>query len=143
MGPPVISDVLLTPLKRIVGPDGDVMHALKASAAGFGGFAEAYFSEIHEGKTKKWRRHNRLTLNLIVPRGNVRFVFCDERSGRRLFSDHNVGEFNYARLTVPPGLWMAFYGSGPGTSLILNITDGEHDPGEADTKDLPAIAYDW
>lgn len=137
----MIDGVLVTPLKRIAGPAGAVMHAHKASAPGHVGFAEAYFSEIHESAVKSWRRHNRVTMNLVVPRGNVLFVFHDEKSSA--FAAHRVGEDNYARLTVPPGLWMAFRGEGPGTSLILDITDGEHDPGEADSRDLASFAYSW
>ena len=133
--------VLVTSLKRIAGPTGDVLHGLKASSPGYAGFMESYFSEIHEGVIKKWRKHTRMTMNLVVPRGNVRFVFHDEVSGA--FCEHTVGEANYARLTVAPGLWMAFRGEGPGTSLILDITDKEHDPTEAESRDVPAFAYNW
>jgi len=133
--------VLVTPLKRIAGSDGDVLHGLKASAPGYAGFEEAYFSEIHQGAIKKWRRHSRMTMNLIVPRGNVRFVLHDERSA--IFAEYTIGQANYARLTVVPGLWMAFQGQGPGTSLILDIADVEHDPAEAESRDLPAFAFTW
>ncbi len=146
MGVPVIADVLVTPLKRIDGAEGGVMHALRASAPGFAGFGEAYFSEIHCDATKKWRRHRRMTLNLVVPRGNVRFVIFDDRGAspsRAVFAEYTIGEMNYIRLTVPPGLWMAFRGEGPGTSLILDITNEEHDPQESDIKELSAIDYVW
>ncbi len=133
--------VLVTPLKRIAGPAGDVLHGLKASEPGYAGFAEAYFSEIHQGAIKSWRRHNRMTMNLVVPRGNVRFVLHDERSCT--FAEHMIGEANYARLTVAPGLWVAFRGQGPGTSLILDITDAEHDPAEAESRDVSAFAFSW
>lgn len=146
MGPAVIADVLVTPLKRIPGVAGGVMHALKASSPGYAGFAEAYFSEILEGATKSWRRHRRMTLNLVVPRGAVRFVVHDDREGsasRGAFGEFLLGDENYARLTVPPGLWLAFRGMGSGTSLILDIANGEHDPDEAEAKDLSAIPYQW
>lgn len=133
--------VLVTPLRRISGAAGDVLHGLKASASGYAGFGEAYFSEIHEGAIKNWRRHNRMTMNLIVPRGNVYFVLHDERS--RTFAEHTIGEANYSRLTVAPGLWIAFRGQGPGTSLILDITDAEHDPAEVESRDVSAFAFAW
>lgn len=139
----VIDDVKITPLRRIATPAGDVLHALKASASGFAGFSEAYFSEIHEGAIKNWRRHKRVTLNLVVPRGNVRFVICDDGAELSQFADCRIGEENYARLTIPPGLWMAFRGEGPGTSLILDITNGEHDPNEVESRDLSDFAFSW
>jgi dTDP-4-dehydrorhamnose 3,5-epimerase len=82
-----------------------------------------------------------MTMNLVVPRGNVRFVFHDELN--RAFAEYSIGEANYGRLTVAPGLWMAFRGQGPGTSLILDITDQEHDPVEAESRAISAFAYTW
>lgn len=139
----MIEDVLITPLKRIMGPAGNVMHVLKTSFPGYAGFGEAYFSEIHEGAVKDWRRHNCVTMNLVVPRGNVRFVVHDEDAGGDIFDDYLIGEANYARLTIPPGLWVAFRGEGPGTSLILDIIDHEHDPAEADNRDRSAFDFTW
>lgn len=136
--------VLLTPLKRIAAPGGGVMHALKQSAPGFIGFGEAYFSEIQEGTVKSWRRHHRVTLNLVVVRGQVKFVLHDERMGRDgSFREFSLGESHYARLTVPPGIWMAFRGEAPGVSLILDIINEEHDPAEAETRDLASIEFPW
>jgi len=142
----MIDGVLITPLRHIPGEAGAVMHAFKKSAPGFVGFGEAYLSEIHEGAVKKWRRHTRVTMNLIVVRGQVRFVLHDDRTAsptRGEFVEFSIGESNYARLTVSPGLWMSFRGEGPGISLILDIIDEEHDPTEAETRDLSAIAFAW
>ncbi len=120
------------------------MHALKKSAPGYIGFGEAYLSEIHQGTIKSWRRHHRVTLNLVVVRGQVRFVLHDERMNQDAqFREFSIGESNYARLTVPPGIWMAFQGEAPGASLILDIIDEEHDPAEAETRDLASIAFSW
>lgn len=120
------------------------MHALKKSAPGYVRFGEAYFSEIDQGVVKSWRRHHRVTLNLVVARGQVRFVLYDEKAGHEAgFEEFSIGESNYARLTVPPGIWMAFQGQGAGTSLILDIIDEEHDPAEAEIKELAAIAFSW
>ena len=130
---------ILTPLKRIEGPQGAVMHGLKASSPGYVGFGEAYFSQIHEGAVKSWRRHRLTTLNLVVPHGAVRFVAHDGND----FEEFVVGADNYARLTVSPGLWLAFQGRGPGTSTILSIIDREHDPAESDVRDIDAFAFSW
>lgn len=137
-----LDGVLVTPLREIEAPLGGVLHALKASSPGFAGFGEAYLAEIHEGAIKSWRKHLRHTLNLVVPVGGVRFVVRDERG---TFASHRIGRAlgNYARLTVPPKLWLAFQGLGPGTSLILDITDGEHDPAECEAEPLETFAFDW
>lgn len=132
--------VLLSQLKLIPGEAGSVMHGLCKSWDGFVGFGEAYFSEIHPGAVKSWRRHMRGQSNLIVPVGAVRFVVHDGHT----FEEFRIGrEADYARLTITPGLWFAFQGVGVGTSLILSISSIEHDPTETETRALDGITYDW
>jgi len=136
----MIAGARLSPLKIIPGDAGGVLHGLKKSWDGFVDFGEAYFSEVHQGAIKSWRRHTRATLNLVVPVGAVRFVLHDGAA----FGEHTIGRAaDYARLTVPPGLWFALQGVGPGTSLILSLSSLEHDPSEAETRALDGIAYNW
>ncbi len=134
--------VLLTPLRRIPTGGGDVRHAMQAGAPGFTGFGEAYFSSVDKGAVKGWKRHSRMTLNLVVPVGAVRFVVVDEARGERfdtLLSPDPPER--YGRLTVSPGLWMAFGGMGEGLNLLLNLADILHDPAEAESRDLDAFAW--
>ena len=70
----MIEGVSLHPLKHIVVPKGDIYHAMKSTDEGYVGFGEVYFSQIEHGQAKGWKRHNRMTLNLIVPVGTVKFV---------------------------------------------------------------------
>ena len=71
--------VILTPLKRIPSEKGDVLHGMKSTESTFCGFGEAYFTQIRPGYTKGWKRHNRMTLNLVVVHGKVKFVVYDEQ----------------------------------------------------------------
>jgi dTDP-4-dehydrorhamnose 3,5-epimerase len=140
----LIAGVLVTPQKRILHPSGDILHALTASGLGYAGFGEAYFSTVHPGAIKGWKRHKRVTLNLVVPIGEIRFVIHDDRPGsptQGQFTDLVLGGENYARLTVSPGVWMAFEGRSQGTNLLLNIIDEEHDPAEADNVALESFEY--
>ncbi len=123
--------VILTPLQQIAHPKGDIFHVLKAQEASFHGFGEAYFTHIVQGETKGWRQHQKMRLNLVVPVGAVRFHLHDEATG--LGSHVLLGNApeHYARLTVPPGIWMAFSGVGSGTNLVLNLASIPHDPAEA------------
>lgn len=134
--------VTLTPLRRIPSEKGDVMHALKATEATFYGFGEAYFTQILPGCTKGWKRHNRMTLNLVVVHGRVKFVIYDEHN-------HSFEEFvlspesNYQRLTIAPGLWMAFHGMNEEVSTVMDIIPEPHDPSEADNMELSEIYYQF
>jgi len=138
----MIPGVFVTPLRRIDTLKGEVMHGLKASEATFAGFGEAYFSVIVAGSVKGWKKHSRVTLNLVVPVGAVRFVLFDEVS--RKFSSFLISrKDNYCRLTVPPGIWVAFQGIGGNESMLLNVASHEHDAEEAESLELSEIPYDW
>src|SRR4051812_20165971 len=130
-----IDGVVLTPLRIISGDAGEVMHALKQTEDSFEGFGEAYFSTINNGAVKGWKRHRRMILNLVVPLGTIRFVLYDGREDSKSFKsvhELTLSRENYQRLTVPPGIWMAFHGIGEGENMLLNIASIPHDPAEAD-----------
>jgi dTDP-4-dehydrorhamnose 3,5-epimerase len=61
-----IHDLLITPQKIIKVDEGDVFHGLKSNDLSYRGVGEAYFSSINPNSIKSWKRHNVMTLNLIV-----------------------------------------------------------------------------
>ena len=141
-----IEGVILTPLNKIHHPNGDILHGMKKSDVGFAGFGEAYFSTIKTGAIKGWNKHKRMTLNLVVPFGEVTFVIYDKRESSRSkgkFFKVTLSQANYQRLTVPPGLWLAFKGKSNDINLILNIADMEHNPDELEKLDLDKISYNF
>ncbi len=142
-----VEGVLLTPLKRIHHPKGDVFHGMKKSDPGFSGFGEAYFSTINFEDTKPWKRHLEMTLNFVVPMGKIRFIIFDDRENsitKKCFFDVTLGANNYQRITIPPGVWVAFYGVGSSYNLLLNLANMEHDPNEIERKEnLADITYKW
>ena len=142
-----IEGVHLTPLKIIQHPKGHVFHGMKKSDPGFCGFGEAYFSTINFKDTKPWKKHLEMTLNFVVPMGKIRFVIFDDRkdsSTKNNFVDVILGEDNYQRITIPPGLWVAFSGIGSDCNLLLNLANMEHNPSEVIKKDeLSEIVYYW
>jgi len=142
MGAVALDDILVTPLKRISTDGGDVMHALKNSDLGFNGFGEVYFSWVEQGAIKAWKCHQRMTLNLVVPLGVVRFVFHLAEQKKKIRTE-KIGNDNYSRLTVPPGIWFGFQGIASGSSLLVNIADLEHDPDEVLRKNPSDFTFKW
>ena len=136
-----LNDILITPLARIMTAGGDVLHAMKQSEAGYAGFGEAYFSWVAAGAVKAWKRHTRMTMNVIVPVGQVKFVFCLD--GADAFRVEEIGVDRYARITVPPGIWFGFQGLAAPQSLVLNIANIPHDPNEVERLALSEIQYGW
>lgn len=132
--------VILTPLKQIYHPKGDIFHAMKKSDIGFDGFGEAYFSTINQNDIKGWKKHTKMTLNIVVPVGNIEFVVYDEKT--KEFFSTKLSHNNYQRLTVKSGLWMAFKGLEK-YNMLLNLASIEHDPNEAINIGIEEIKYEW
>lgn len=136
-----LADILITPLDRIEVKGGDVLHAMKAGDSGSAGFGEAYFSWVTAGAVKAWKRHTRMAMNLVVPVGMIRFVFCS--ADRETFRIEEIGVHRYARITVPPGVCFGFKGLERPQSLLLNIASIPHDPNEVERFSLSEINFDW
>ncbi len=142
----VIEGVVTTPLDIITGDDGDVMHAFKKIEPDYKSFGEAYFSSVKYDHIKAWKKHLIMTLNIVVPVGEIKFVLFDDRKNsisKNNFLEINLSTENYQRLTVPAGIWTGFQGVSKGLNLLLNIADIPHDPEEADNLGINEIQYDW
>ena len=140
----MIKDVVITNLNIINTPGGDVMHAMKKTDNGFKSFGEAYFTNIKKGAIKGWKRHKKMTLNLIVPIGKIRFVLFDDRLlSDKKFQEIIISKDNYCRLTVPPMIWLGFQGNSEGNSLLLNIASIVHNPKEMEKQNIEQIKFDW
>ena len=139
-----INDIVITPLKIIDNPKGNIYHAMKNSDRGCVGFGEAYFSWVSTGAIKAWKRHSQMTMNVVVPVGQVRFVFrCANADGIEEFRVEEIGVDRFVRITVPPGIWFGFQGLHTPQSLLLNIANIPHDPNEVERLALTDINYDW
>ena len=139
-----LADILVTPLQRIETAGGDVLHAMKQSDVGYVGFGEAYFSWVTGGAVKAWKRHTRMTMNIVVPVGQVKFVFRGVNSaGVDEFRIEEIGEDRYTRVTGPAGIWFGFQGRSNLQSLVLNIASIPHDPNEVERLALSDINYAW
>jgi len=146
MGDDVIDGVIVTPQKIVSVPGGDILHGIKSSDPGYAGFGETYFSMVEHQIVKGWKRHRIMTLNLLVPVGEIRFVIFDDRAESPscgIFQELTISRSNYCRLTVPPMVWMGFQGVSNETAILLNVADIPHDPQEAERKDLPEIEFNW
>tara|TARA_B110000003_G_scaffold268103_1_gene297151 strand:+ start:3597 stop:4043 length:447 start_codon:yes stop_codon:yes gene_type:complete len=136
------------PLECIGTGKGDILHGMKKSDEGFKAFGEAYFSCISPGSAKGWKCHKKMTLNFVVPVGSIKVVIFKSDSSGKLDQSKGALEFilgreDYSRLTIPPGLWVGFYGLGVMESILLNIASHEHDPGESDNIDITDLSYKW
>ncbi|MHA8054503.1 dTDP-4-dehydrorhamnose 3,5-epimerase family protein [Aquirufa nivalisilvae] len=141
-----IEGVIITPLKIIENPKGEIYHVLKSCDNNFTTFGEAYFSTVNENVIKGWKKHSLMKLNIVVPIGEIMFVLYDEREASstygNFFSVH-ISKNNYCRLTVPPGVWMSFKGIGSSINLLLNIASIQHDPNESENCGIESFNFNW
>ena len=140
-----MDDIIINDLNKIHHPKGNILHGLKKGELSYKGFGEAYFSLINYNEIKGWKKHTKMTLNLIVPVGEIMFVLFDNRdqNSKPIFKKFIIGQSNYKRLTIPPNVFVSFKGLNKKMNLLLNIANIEHDPNEAVNIDLDEIKYDW
>ena len=144
-----IEGVVIQPLKQIADKRGLVLHMLKNNSNLFKQFGEIYFSEIHSGLVKAWKRHKKQSQNLVVPLGKIRLVIYDDRPNSNThgkIAQCKLGRpEDYRLIHIPPMLWYGFQGIGDQTSMIANYTDLPHDPEEMESlsSDTSQIPYQW
>tara|TARA_B100000886_G_C20312216_1_gene444362 strand:+ start:203 stop:625 length:423 start_codon:yes stop_codon:yes gene_type:complete len=135
------NNIAIKDLKEIPVEGGNVKHFIKADEYAFNGFGEAYFSFIDNGKIKGWKLHTRMIMNLVVPVGEVGFVFYNDHTNT--FQVYKIGNKNYKRLTVPPNIWFGFKGLGLNSNLVVNLSNIIHDNSEVKRSELSKFKFDW
>ena len=137
----IVKEIKVVKLKKIPTEGGDVLHFLKNGDEGYKRFGEIYFSQINHGKVKAWKKHLKMTLNLVVPVGNVRFVFY--LPNKDVFRVEEIGSANYSRIIVPPGIWFGFKGISKYQSLISNLANIKHNSKETVKVEKNFFSYRW
>ena len=144
-----IEGVIIQQLKQIADKRGSVLHMIKNDSSLFKKFGEVYFSEVHSGLVKAWKRHKKQSQNLAIPLGKILLVVYDDRPNSNThgeITEYRLGRpDNYKLIHIPPMLWYGFQGIGDQTSMIANYTDLPHDPEEMESlsADTSQIPYQW
>ena len=144
-----IEGVIVQPLMQIADNRGSVLHMMTRDSKFLIQFGEVYFSEIHSGKIKAWKRHKKKIQNLTVPINKIRLVIYDNRSSSSThgkIAEYELGRpDHYCLVHIPPMLWYGFQTLGDQTALIANCADQPHDPEETESLhvDSNEIPYQW
>lgn len=144
----MIDGVNIVQLKQISDPRGKVMHMLRCDAPDFEQFGEVYFSLVHPGAIKGWNRHTLMTLNLAVVMGTAKLVLYDSREGspsKGEIMELCIGEENYVRVKIPPGIYSGFMCLSSTNCLVVNCATLPHSPNESERLDPFSndIPYRW
>lgn len=143
-----IDGIIIKKLKRFSDERGIVMHIMKSTEEEFKGFGEVYCSSIYPGVVKGWHFHEKITLNYVVLKGMIKFVLFDEREHsptKGVIQEIFMGDNNYVRVTVPPGIWSGFKCIGTEPAMVCNVIDSPHDETEVRRCDPhnDHLPYDW
>jgi dTDP-4-dehydrorhamnose 3,5-epimerase len=144
-----IEGVIVQPLMQIADNRGSVLHMMTRDSKFLIQFGEVYFSEIHSGKIKAWKRHKKKIQNLTVPINKIRLVIYDNRSSSSTHGkivEYELGRpDHYCLVHIPPMLWYGFQTLGDQTALIANCADQPHDPEETESLPIDSneIPYQW
>ena len=150
----MIDGVQIIPLKVIPDSRGRILHFMRKDHPAFkdSDVQEVYFSLIYPGAIKAWHRHSRMTLNYVVPVGNIKLVLYDTRADSPTAYDLNeyfIGEnSHYQIIRVPPMIWNGFMSLGGQSALVSNVTNSIHDPSEMErmhpqTFSKEVFQYSW
>lgn len=141
--------------RRVI-PDGRgrILHGFRATDPEFEDFdvQEVYCSWIYPNAIKAWHRHTLMTLNYLVPVGNIKLALYDAWEGSETngqLDEIFLGENCPHRIVqIPPGVWNGFMTVGDSAAMVISITDHVHDPQEIQRMDIDVFAdhvyaYDW
>ena len=84
-----------------------------------------------------------MTMNVVVPLGEIRFNFIDNREDSETFGNEfiiNLSDKVNTRITIPSNLWFAFKGLRD-QNMLANIASIKHDPNEVISKKLNSVAF--
>ena len=116
---------------------------MRKTDPGYNGFEEIYFSYIKPDSLKAWKMHKKMTLNLVVPMGDVRFNFIEVDNKRNINERYEItiGTSNYSRITVPPGIIFGFKGLSDSINIVTNISNFIHDDNECENIDKKSFEF--
>jgi dTDP-4-dehydrorhamnose 3,5-epimerase len=139
----IIPGLTIAPLSRIHHELGDVLHIMRSSSNESLDIMEIYASSVLCNKRKGWKRHLRLTLNLVVIEGAIDFSFVDDRVNKHnptALTFHADPLDNHSRITVPPLVWVAFEGL-KASNILVNCIAEPHDPLEQENIPLDSFPF--
>tara|TARA_S200000501_G_scaffold315765_1_gene308232 strand:- start:1370 stop:1780 length:411 start_codon:yes stop_codon:yes gene_type:complete len=135
-----MSDIKIRKLSIIGNNKGDVLKGFLKSENRDIDIKEVYFSEINPNEIKAWKKHKKMTSNLIAVKGEIKIVI---QKKDKSFITEIISKKNYKMVSIPPNFWFGFKCTGSEVGMLVNISNEEHDDLESDQLDIEKIVFDW
>ena len=99
-----------------------VLHLLKQDKVAVEGFGEAYFSTVNKDDIKGWKKHTKMTLNLVVPVGEIEFVIYNDLT--KEFFSVVLSQNNYQTCFIP---WLSANTQAPYAIVCSDLLELQKD----------------
>lgn len=133
----------LNNLKIVKNKKGNLKKIINSNSNYFYGFEELYISKINKNEIKAWKVHSKMTCNLLVIRGKVKFVIVLKKGIKQIIKTIILSENKNSILTIFPNTIFGFQNNSNDQSEILNFSNLKYNKKESLTYDLEEIKYDW
>jgi dTDP-4-dehydrorhamnose 3,5-epimerase len=134
-----MNGVTITPLTKVNDGRGSIFHIMRSDDKEFTKFGEIYCSTIYPGIIKAWHLHKEMTLNYVVLKGMIKLVVSDGMH----FEEIYMGDRNYCRVTIEPGIWNGFMAVGTEEAIVADLTDIPYKQGEMVRGAPDSLGYVW
>ena len=141
----MIEGLEITKLQKIPNVNGDLFKIIRLDDECYKGFGELYISEVNKGLIKGWKKHLEMTLNLVVMKGQIKFVFFDDNASSRTFQQFHVLKVRASerlKICLSPCIFMAFQGIDE-ENMLINFADIVHSDSEGVRLELDQIDFNW
>ena len=135
-----MDEISIKNLSIINNKKGDILKGFLKSDNKTINVKEVYFSEINPKQIKAWKKHNKMTSNLIVVKGEIKIVV---QKKDKSFVTEIISKKNYKMISIPPNFWFGFQCISTEAGMLVNISNEEHDDLESDQLDIEKILFDW
>tara|TARA_B110000977_G_C11074353_1_gene490633 strand:- start:1204 stop:1620 length:417 start_codon:yes stop_codon:yes gene_type:complete len=113
-------------------PKGDVYKILSNKSKIYKGFGELYITTLNKDSSKGWNYHKRMTLNLFVIKGKVRFFLKKNNELVKKTLSENKNDI----LTIKPKVWVKIVNLAGEKSKIINFANLKHNQNEIIKKEI-------
>ena len=124
----------------IQNPSGNIEKLINNYSKHFYGFNELYISNIKKNHIKAWKKHQKMTCNLFVIKGKIKFVILDDN---KKFNEIIISEDDNKFVTIFPNTIFGFKGLGETESKLLNFSNFLHDQNESIRFEKDKFDYSW
>ena len=135
-----MDEISIKNLSIINNKKGDILKGFLKSDNKTINVKEVYFSEINPKQIKAWKKHNKMTSNLIAVKGEIKIVV---QKKDKSFITEIISKKNYKMISIPPNFWFGFQCISTEAGMLVNISNEEHDDLESDQLDIEKILFDW